>query len=257
MKGRCKNGNQKNIWRNSNGSGPQLPVRGVNLPPMTRNLMILEEAASKEVNPLTSCGYESINVWRRINFCLGEIMHEEKGSSFQAVASRHNKASATGYVWRSSKNLIQSEKLTGRFLEKEHRQLGSVFKAFIEKHPVSQRKVDKWKRDLAEGLALQDPPQDYTLASLLRTLSEWKLTPNQLLFEMEKDFTLFADPAMQSLVFLLFFRSPVENNEFHLGAGKLISKDEALRENCGKFIQRGLAHFERAEHGKQRGPLFL
>ena len=92
---------------------------------------------------------------------------------------------------------------------------------------------------------------------MMRTLSEWKLTPYQLLVEMERDFNHLTDPSMQALFFLLFFRSPVEKDKVCLGAGGIISKDEALLNNCQRFIQRGLAHFSRIDQGGSGARFFF
>ena len=77
------------------------------------------------------------------------------------------------------------------------------------------------------------------------------------MLEMEKDFDCLADPSMQSLFYLLFFRSPVENHQCHLGAGELIVSDRALYENCLKFIQKGLSHFDRMDEGSSGARFFF
>ena len=64
-----------------------------------------------------------------------------------------------GRVDRSGHTQEQAKKMKGLFLERDHRPLSSHHKKFIDQYPVSQRKVEYWKKEIAEGLALKDPPQ--------------------------------------------------------------------------------------------------
>ncbi|MFQ5729424.1 MAG: hypothetical protein ACE5GN_03590, partial [Waddliaceae bacterium] len=99
---------------------------------------------------------------------------------------------------------------------------------------------------------------DPLLGKVLRTLSEWKLSPYQLMLEFGKDLSRLKDPSMQALFYRLFFRSPVdETGKAELGTGQLIVEDEALFENCKSFIHVGLNHFDNLDKSIEGSRFFF
>lgn len=96
---------------------------------------------------------------------------------------------------------------------------------------------------------------------LIRIADKWQLTPDQMLFHYESELSQFSDPQKQSLFFHLFFRSPItgdSSEEIFLGAGEMLCKEKALRENTLNFIQKGLSYFsESKEKSSVQGQRFF
>jgi len=112
------------------------------------------------------------------------------------------------------------------------------------------RDASKWQRPIAEGSVLQKPAvaiTDQTEAlffqDLERVLSEWELTPLQLLEEFHPHMEKLQDVSMQQLFLRLFFRASHREGQVRLGAGELLLKDDTLFKASEAFISKGLAHF--------------
>jgi hypothetical protein len=237
---------------------PVMPLKRVNLPTETKNLLVLESCVSKQNNLLTECGCNYVNVLRRTHFILGEIFHKGSNPANLEVSARRDSAyEMTGFLIRTDNTVVFADELKQLMLKRDHRSLKNFHLGFLDKYLVSSRDITSCEREIAEGLALKDPPSDNILAKMLRTLSEWKLTPYQLVLEIEKDFDCLADPSMQSLFYILFFRSPVEDQQCYIGAGELVVNDRALYANCLKFIQKGLRHFDRLDKGSSGASFFF
>jgi hypothetical protein len=111
--------------------------------------------------------------------------------------------------------------------------------------PQTKRAKSYYDRPKAEAKALNQkeltPPILYQSA---RTLSEWKLTPYQLLHEWGKNYELLKDPQLQTVFLRLFFRSPIQGkkNKVHVGVAQLLHQEDLL-DNLNTFISQGLSYF--------------
>lgn len=116
----------------------------------------------------------------------------------------------------------------------------------------TKRNIDAAQKRTGEFRLLDGQPTNIDLIDkLMRTTSEWKLTPYQLISECSNEMERFRDPSFQSLFFRLFLRAPVHTKttlnivetKSHLGIGELILNDPALVEICVQFIEKGLFYF--------------
>jgi len=129
---------------------------------------------------------------------------------------------------------------------------------------VAGREQKSWKSNEAEAEALlKSDGLTPLLKKLKRTLGEWELSPDQILYEIGQDVNVLEDASLQSLVMRLFFRSPVieegipgvrfgeTKTRLELGAGNLIA-EQSLFEKAVSFVRKGLISQENKREGRMK-----
>ncbi|QVL58014.1 MAG: DUF3638 domain-containing protein [Simkaniaceae bacterium] len=237
------------------------PKRLKNLPLLTKQMLLLEEFdSSKGGNELLLEHYQHINHVRFLTFLINRKIYRPNYPSKDLTrkATRPDQYSHEGLVsgqyekptfddrWVSSWERVVCEKYY-HSLDREHRQFLEI--------PQATRKMDRWQRGTAEAQALNRKNFPPFLRDLSRTLSEWKLTPDQLFFELQRDYELLKNPSLQTLIYQLLFRSPVdENNQVHLGVGALILDRDVL-ESFKEFTEKALSYFSNLRHKQEAADL--
>jgi len=238
------------------------PERQVNIPTLTKQMALLEE----DKNILSKKGYKHVALLRQMTQTCRAGMNGKFLCAYYEIQNFNvvrdsNETKYYLYV-EKPKSLrclgLETKKFDNWIADAQHRRLSSSHgRLFDHHHPQSSRFVEEWNQDFAEGRSLGNAVLDPLLKKVLRTLTEWKLTPYQLLSEFSDELEKFQDPSMQTIFYRLFFRSPVENNKAELGAGQLILEDDALFRECKKFIMKGLAFFQSSPKKIEGGRFFF
>ena len=152
------------------------------------------------------------------------------------------------------------------FVEKlweQHRPVENDHHVFREK-AEAHRMEELWQKEVAEGLALRDTAfRDPLLKLLLRPLSQWKLVPSQIFYELNREFKQLKNPSLQSLLMNLLFRSPVLTDykrgfrHLELGFGDMIMSNIALQDQASAFINKGLSYSLGADKPLETGRFFF
>lgn len=238
--------------RNPKGEKPKelpVPTPLCNLPEQTKHTLIMDSVSMRE-NFLDAHGYGHITYFRGMNSIANGWLYASESPVLlrSCSANQGNLSSARlGFLFHTkqtpTKDLLQIAKEGNRDLNDEH-------KNFLEKS-LCQRDISKWEQPVAEGKVLINDHKNAFLDKFLRPLSQWEIAPEQLIYELEKewyarrDVDLLEDPSFQGLFYRLFFRSPVTpNGSIELGFGDLIVKNAALREALGAFINKGFARIQ-------------
>ncbi len=219
-----------------------------NLPLLTKQMLVLEEFDPKTGNSLLAKYFPEINEVRAFACFVGNAINKpwRYVTSLDRKAQRKSDHYTTQCVVTSN---ASEDSFNLDFFQYEWNQFinGKQYPKVINRRDffkLDQTKRDQntWKRETAEAQALDQKNLPSLLHQSARTLSEWKLTPHQLLLEWGKDFEFLKDPDMQGLFFRLFFRSPVDRERVHLGVGELIDNPDLLL-NIQTFVQKGLSYF--------------
>ena len=218
-----------------------------NLPLLTKQMLVLEEFDSDENpmgNSLLAKSHQEINEVRLFALLVQQAILSP--SNFSTDLKRTAERDPNHYEMKCSvysdihRDYFHVDAWNWFIHQKQYLPVHSHGK-FLEL-PQTKRDRDQWKRTTAEAEALDQKNLSPLLYQSIRTLSEWKLTPHQLLLEWGKDFEHLKDPELQGLFLRLFFRSPVYKGKVRLGAGELF-KDSDLLENVKAFVSQGLSYF--------------
>lgn len=224
-------------------------ARMVNVPPITKQLAVLEIFSSIEItndHPLDHNDYKHIFLFRKTLLMSRKLMREKQPvMGLKRVFYRNPYSYHVQILCEDPKNDIKAMEA---FASSSLRALSASHQQLFD-YPVTQRKEAEWKKSVAEGVGFQShTKQSELLNRLLRTLSQWKLTPNQLIYELGSEFSELQNPSLQALIFRFFFRSPLlGDGKTELGVGELILHDDALFENVCTFTQKGLTYLFNAD----------
>ncbi|HEX4840360.1 MAG TPA: DUF3638 domain-containing protein, partial [Rhabdochlamydiaceae bacterium] len=236
------------------------PQKLQNLPLLTKRSLLLEAFDSETPlmgNTLLAKDYQEINEVRLVAFLTNQaILHPHpQYTSLNRNPYRHsnhyeincqvisNFFPISGYGFsetdatRSFQDAWEEWLSSRQYVEISRRKYEPFFRLSQTKRNRSQ-----WQRQTAEVQSLDKKDLHPLLHQTLRTLSEWKLTPYQLLYEWGKDYEIFKDSDMQAIFLRLFFRSPIGAKRVHLGSGELIKMPDLLG-NIKTFVDQGLAYF--------------
>lgn len=219
-----------------------------NLPLLTKQMLVLEEFDPKTGNPLLAQYFPEINEIRAFACFVGSAINKpwRFTTSLKREAVRDSDHYKIKCYLTSSANEglfdLQSFKNDWDKFINGRCYLKVAYQRDFFKLDQTTRDQNKWKRETAEAQALDQKNLPPLLHQSARTLSEWKLTPHQLLLEWGKDFEFLKNPGMQGLFFSLFFRSPLDEEKVYLGVGELIDNPDLLL-NIQTFIQKGLSYF--------------
>lgn len=231
---------------------PSKPTPIHNLPEQTKYTLIMD---SIEIGYgrdfLKSQGYGHITYFRGMNSIANGWMYESSSpwASRRCYAEQGDPSKSRLDVFISTEKSPSNQ--IKMLAQKNGRELNRIHEEFL-KNPHCQRDISKWEQDVAEGKVLTDKyKKDSFLDKFLRPLSQWEIAPEQLIYELEKewyargDIDLLDDPSFQGLFYRLFFRSPVAvDGSIELGFGDLIIKNAALREVLAAFINKGFARIQ-------------
>lgn len=248
------------------------PQEKVNLPQTTKRTLILESNVGYWNNALqdrklflSQSGYQHVTLLRQMTHVSRTLMYAQSHMPWTRMelnTMTPQRASPYSYeacVYKRVVNLQNMEDETRyKALDVQHRRPNNDHICLLVQYPYANRKMLSWEQSIAEGKTLQNKNLDPLDVALLRTLSEWKLTPHQMILEFSQELERLKDPSMQTLFNLFFFRSVVdESDTAQLGTGQLICDDDALFESSRKFIQVGLNHFLRQERPVEGGRFFF
>lgn len=227
---------------------PIAPIRMVNLPISTKMLLLLEGISDADrAKLLEKHGYEYIDNFRKMNY-MAHVWLYSNESDFEMLryGSRWNDY---GYEGQLS-GISLPKKPNSKILESvavRQQKLSKLHRAFLAS-PLTSRNAKMWQRESAEGSVLSNSLKNSLLYRLLRPLSQWKIAPEQLIYEIQKEWTELKNSSLQALFLRLFFRSPVtEDGELELGVGELILRNSAILDSASEFINRGLSEILRSE----------
>jgi hypothetical protein len=219
-----------------------------NLPLLTKRMLLLEEFDSeKGGNALLALDHQEINEVRLFSYLINEAINSPAyyQTSLKRTASRGANPHEIECIVNSgllAEKKFDIERWNGFIEEMQYLHLHYDHRTFF-KLPSTKRDRSHWKRATAEAQALDHKNLPPLLYQSMRTLSEWKLTPHQLLLEWGKNYEHLKDPSLQALFLRLFFRSPViEGEKVRLGAGQLMDNPDLLA-NVQTFIEKGLSYF--------------
>lgn len=233
-------------------NAPPVPTPIHNLPEQTKHTLIMDSVGLGPGNDfLESHGYGHITYFRAMNSIANGWFYD---SNYPDFLSRRGFAIQGNPSTARLENLVSTQdKPSQNILDlavNNTRELNNEHKEFL-KNPLCQRDLKNWQQATAEGKVLNKDKKDSFLDKFLRPLSQWEIAPEQLVYELEKewfarnDVDLLEDASFQGLFFRLFFRSPVmENRSIELGLGNLIVKNAALREALVAFINKGFARIQ-------------
>lgn len=234
------------------------PQKLENLPLLTKRSLLLEAFDSESPlmgNALLAKDYQEINEVRLVAFLTNQaILHPQPHhSSLNRTPYRNPNHYAlncqvisnffSGYDYseadatRSFQDSWEEWLSSRQYVEISRYKYDPFFRLSQTKRNRSQ-----WQRQTAEVQSLDKKDLHPLLHQTLRTLSEWKLTPYQLLYEWGKDYEIFKDSDMQAIFLRLFFRSPIGAKKVYLGSGGLIGAPDLLG-NIKTFVDQGLAYF--------------
>ncbi|MEM1282020.1 MAG: DEAD/DEAH box helicase family protein, partial [Chlamydiota bacterium] len=228
-----------------------------NLPEIQKITMLMEGSRDdrETLAILKEHGYEYLWPLRETTYWCHEWMHSMATPiKLQQKLYREDEHNTTAGVKRGDSASEKSQEVAKLGLN-DHRTFSKKNYQDLFKKQETSRKVKLWKRGQAEVKSLDNHISDPIIKRIHRNLSEWKLTPYQMVLEMSKDIESLSCPEMQTLFYRLFFRSPVSKKETHrLGAGELVVDDIALYNNCKSFISKGISHFSQLKgSGEKKG----
>ncbi len=225
------------------------PRRRVNLTLSNKCMLILEESIDDDpgMNPLIACGLPHIPLFRRITCRINKAFHSKNFSLRIKIASRRNsKYSYGGRVYKYQPLEFSDADRNGAF-RKQHRLLPSKMQQEFFKIKTATRYVQNWQRSIAEGTTLKlntELFENPLIGELLRSGSEWRLTPYQIIKTIKDYKEELLNPDLQAIIFRLILRSPItQNGTTHIGFGEVLIEDSSCYEYCSEFIQEGLNHF--------------
>ena len=220
-----------------------------NLPLVTKRTLLMSEFDSTAVtfgNPLLAQAEPEINEIRFLSHLIHCSFHSiHPSTSLKREATWPDPYKMDCSVSSSWSDWNRFDKETWNQFIHNNEYLPNWAHRDFFKLPQTSRLKKQWERPIAEVHSLNKnnipPPILYQSA---RTLSEWKLTPSQLLYEWGKNYELLKDPQLQTVFLRLFFRSPIQGKKekVHLGAGELLQQ-EALLQNLSTTIAQGLSYF--------------
>jgi hypothetical protein len=229
-----------------------------NLSLLTKRMLLLEEFDSeKEGNALLATHHQEMNEMRLFSYLMNAAINSPTyfSTSLKRTASRDPNHYTIKCAVNSSVSAEGKFNIEGwnDFIEQiQYLRLHYDHRAFF-KIPSTKRDRGHWKRTTAEARALDHKNLPPLLYQSMRTLSEWKLTPHQLLLEWGKDYEHLKDPSLQALFLRLFFRSPVlKGGKVRLGAGQLMDNPDLLA-NVQTFIEKGLSYFIQVKNKEGAG----
>ena len=256
----------KPIWNEDVPSNPGAPPpraqKRANLSPDTKKTLILESAISAYSDVLTERGYEYIHRLRRMTYKTREWVNQLDVIDFtlDVTPDRVGPYSPKGTLKKSENTSNQQENIQKRAMNMQRILTDKNHKDFFNLNST-KRDSALWAQPTAEATSLindRNKVTDPLLYRLLRTTSQWELTPNQLIYELSNNLELLKDPSLQSLFYRLFFRSPInKDGETLLGVGELILNNQALRENVLSFIAKGLNHFSNSDQAMEGARFFF
>jgi len=273
---------QKRDWVN----GEKNPILNwIKLDEPTKLMIVMEGVDNPPHNrPFKRLGYDHIDLFRKTMYLARQGMYRGYGldASHRSKTKYYNlmstlrpsvyeaKGAANYDVYTAIyvKGKRNPDQVISKQIENEH--LTCLGVAFGEIYHEALRNREKWEQDTAEGrdLLLKSTAsfekfRDINilfLEKMLRTLSQWELTPTQLLYLIESEPEQLKDPELQELLLELFFRSPVlkpDTGAVELGAGDLILHNQALLDQAAKVIKEGLAVQFHLEDGLEIGRFYL
>ncbi len=240
--------NISNVYNYGNTLDLINPHELKNLPLDTKLTMLMEETGYDGLNEFMSkSGLRHISIYRFITSVARQSSQFGKASSLYRRVFRNSDRNLRVGVSKgegeNKQNIVRQE------LEKLHRpidkQLSDQFipSSMIHPYRFVSRDEYQWNRETSEG-ATFDIENDSLVRRLERTLAEWELSPNQILYEISKELNALKNPSLQALVIKVFFRSPQLSTDLELGAGNLILSNQAFFENAHTFINKTLLTVE-------------
>ncbi|ADI38006.1 DEAD/DEAH box helicase family protein [Waddlia chondrophila] len=230
---------------------PAKPQKRVNLPQSTKRTLILEESvALDDSNPLIARGYSHV-VWLRvITYRMDLALHGNftyiRLNKYNFKAERKSPYSCEAFVKKPGSSKQMSKSTKKRMFDLQHRAQSETQIQFYEQKVASRHKSE-WDRIVAEGSTLKSTAlvHDHpVLKELLRSASEWRLTPYQMIRVLNENKMRLADPKLQAIIFRLLLRCPIsEKGTHHLGFAEVLKEDPSYLDSCHPFIQTGLNHF--------------
>lgn len=234
------------------------PKFKVNLPGITKQVMLLESLAAKHAQQPT---YEHIQILRRmLHISQWTLIKRKKAADkligpSNTLTHRENPYSHRGII---SKDKIEVppfsfDKKDKKTTNRLHGLMGDEHLNLLSKLPETTRNIANWELSIAEGKALELQASDkYELEHrLLRTLSQRELSPHQMIYEIAQEggFDKLVRSSFQHFFFYLFLRSTFDEQSSHFGVGKIIVNDNALINNARTFMIQGLAYFFNHKNG--------
>lgn len=244
---------------------PKDPPRVVNLPLDTKLMIIMQRmngADLEDDKPLERFQYHYVSILRKMTCLSYGSLYLHQDASREIMCCQDGRENRYTYDAKMfNPKYISSSKPSQVFADQiaqMHRSLENSHLVFLNKE-ATYRNEPIWKQETAEWAALYKfEPQGGLLHRILRTLSQWELTPNQLIYELGKEIKELHNPSLQALAMRLFFRSPIlKNNSLELGAGNLILTDVALFENVRAFIDKGLTFILSSDEDISAGRFFF
>ena len=245
------------------------PYRKVNLPLLTKQMLIMQGLNGDTIEPMAPLevnGYQHISILRRMSCLARHFFYDNRYAAhpwnnlMTATANRSSPYDYHGTVsnGRWLNPVIKPSPAIFTSLSAMHRPLVKAHTDFLALS-ATHRKETEQQQDIAEAYALREFPQKESLLHrILRTLSQWELTPNQLIYELAKEIKELQNPSLQGLLLRLFFKSPiVGSKQLELGAGNLILRDQALFENARSFIDKGLTYLLDSDEDLSAGKFFF
>lgn len=210
----------------------------------TKLTLLMEECDVDAKNDfLKESKLEHLSVYRFFTRFAHHYCYKEKPAPIAArnaqVQELNSSCWITGY-FTQSELLFQDIDLNHL-----HRPVANVEN--INPH-ILKRNQREWHANIAEGENFSG--NDTLYKRIERTLSQWELSPNQILYELAKDLNALKDPKIQEWILRRFFRSPIlEGDVWKLGAGELIRTNQAFLDNACDFINRSLMMAEKMPDG--------
>lgn len=223
-----------------------------NLPDITKQIMLLE---SMVASPITSADYEHIQILRRMVHLTNWALTEPRNAVDKLIvpgnitAKRKSPYSFTGIVEKKEITLpkISIEEKEKKTIDEQHGPMRAEHLQLLTELSDTKRNKEEWDEAIAEGRVLSLPTEHKLELEhrLLRTQSQWKLAPHQMIYEVSQEdrYDKLTDPSLQHFFFYLFLRAPFDKGNVYLGVGKLILKDRALVDSARTFMLRGLSYF--------------
>lgn len=244
-----------------------------NLPPVQKDIMVLENEKSW-LGPLVE--YRYIWLMRDMTYLASECVRNPVSCNVPNLTSESSRNGSPGtrpadsyfkngrnpkdsYARYSTSSTVKKMRVTKAIIEDQiDREIKGSYRfishedyaGFIQKEPL-KRHQKEWDKKVGEAKALeQESEKESTILKhsffdrILRTGTEWRLTPHQMVMELKKSLEETTSSDFQEAFFRIFLRSPVTlKNNAKLGVGELIVKDDALYEQCRQLISTGLNHF--------------
>ena len=245
---------------------PIEPDTKKNLSPQTKAMLALGafDSSSPNTNLLVKAGYTHLYLLRHMAHMSRHSLYYFLGElSLKQIPKRTSPYNYEVFLEGVQENDRPSTLICDKAWENQ-RPINQEHKSFLTL-PQASRLETNWSQEDAEGRALIEKKcTDNLLKRILRTLSQPDLVPNQIIYELSRDFKRLQDPSLQSLIFYLFFRSPaLQENRFspirslNLGAGNLIVTNPALFDNVLTFINKGLRYSYKSDKTLSTGRFFF